>query len=398
MFWLWFLLFNSVYCASFNVQAVTTTTATPSGYAAPTTTPSTVYSKEDHPYGEAGAPVWSQNLGQFITGRHEVERDGGYKEDRNKTGPGRRPHRPRHQPCAPCPCMQNPWQMMPMHGMMFPQQPMFPHPGMVPHPGMFPMMHEEDDDDEEEEHHDPKRTRRSTNDDYWHSTGPANPVLSQINMGYNAQMQMRDYLDKYGAPLHMGTINQADFNYPQDFSAFNQPAYYPATNIKDNLIYKLTGPVQATPVGSLVGPLTGVPDAFSFIVLRSGFFRLVSVQKDGIMQISDVNTNVIFSINCNQQAYGGCQYLVPVKNQYDFPKFFAEIDQKYVLTGLLDVTLTAEATGSPTVLSAGTYKIEVVRSPEQFRMKDVISGSLYYVNCKTQLTGSCENLKKSLGL
>lgn len=85
-------------------------------------------------------------------------------------------------------------------------------------------------------------------------------------------MQMHDFFNKYGFPLHIGGINQADFNYPSDFNAFGQPATE-FTSVKGTVIYKLTGPLDVTPSGTLVGPIPGAPDAFQSLVLNSGLYK-----------------------------------------------------------------------------------------------------------------------------
>jgi len=183
--------------------------------------------------------------------------------------------------------------------MVQPQPPMFP--------SYSPPHHDDDDDDDDDNDH--TRSRRSTSDNYWYSTGPANPVLSAINMGYNAQTQIRDYISKYGPPLHMGYISPSDFNYPNDFHAFEQPGMG-FQNIPGNIIYELRGPLEVKPVGSLVGPITGAPDSFSTLVLQSGKFRLIAIQKDGMMKLADVSSNVVYLVDCNGQRNGGCQNLV----------------------------------------------------------------------------------------
>lgn len=189
------------------------------------------------------------------------------------------------QGCPPCPCLPN-------------QQVAAPKPG---------------------EHDDAHRSRRATNDDYWHSTGPVNPVLSQINMGYNARMQMHDFFSKYGFPLHIGGINQADFNYPSDFSAFAQPATE-FTNVKANIVYRLTGPVEMVPFGNLVGPIPNAADAFQSQILQAGVFKLVGIQKDGVMKVLN-DRGVPYLIYCNTQRVGNCQNLVPTRDIWDIKVF-----------------------------------------------------------------------------
>jgi hypothetical protein len=90
-------------------------------------------------------------------------------------------------------------------------------------------------------------------------------------------MQVKDFLSKYGPPLHMGTINQADFRYPGDFHAFEQPATS-FVDITDNIVYELRGPVEVSPVGNLVGPITGAPEAFQTLVINSGIYRSKSAR------------------------------------------------------------------------------------------------------------------------
>ena len=74
--------------------------------------------------------------------------------------------------------------------------------------------------------------------------------------------------------MHVGTINQADFNYPKDFNAFNQPATS-LTDVKDNVVFELRGPLEVSPVGALILSQGTTPDAFSTIVKNSGLFKLV---------------------------------------------------------------------------------------------------------------------------
>ena len=83
---------------------------------------------------------------------------------------------------------------------------------------------------------------------------------------------MRDFISKYGAPLHMGYINPSDFNYPNDFHAFEQPGMG-FQDISDNVIYDLRGPLEVTPIGTLVGPILGAPDSFTTLFLHTGKFR-----------------------------------------------------------------------------------------------------------------------------
>ena len=83
---------------------------------------------------------------------------------------------------------------------------------------------------------------------------------------------MRDFISKYGAPLHMGYINPSDFNYPNDFHAFEQPGMG-FQDISDNVIYDLRGPLEVTPIGTLVGPIPGAPDSFTTLFLHTGKFR-----------------------------------------------------------------------------------------------------------------------------
>jgi hypothetical protein len=94
-------------------------------------------------------------------------------------------------------------------------------------------------------------------------------------MKFTFQMQIKDYFSKFGAPRHIGTINQNDFNYPNDFHAFEQPATA-FVDVNDNIVYELRGPVEFAPFGILFGPATDLPDAFTTIVKTSGFFRLSS--------------------------------------------------------------------------------------------------------------------------
>jgi hypothetical protein len=152
----------------------------------------------------------------------------------------------------------------------------------------------------------------------------------------------------------MGYISPSDFNYPNDFHAFEQPGMG-FQNIPGNIIYELRGPLEVKPVGSLVGPITGAPDSFSTLVLQSGKFRfehsrylnaltlvywnatlyfvfrsglmsffkfqlaifksrifnrLIAIQKDGMMKLADVSSNVVYLVDCNGQRNGGCQNLV----------------------------------------------------------------------------------------
>ena len=70
----------------------------------------------------------------------------------------------------------------------------------------------------------------------------------------------------------MGTINGADFNFPDDFHAFEQNSFEPQ-EIRDNIVYELIGPIEVTPVGSLTGPIPNAPDAFTTLVITQGNFR-----------------------------------------------------------------------------------------------------------------------------
>ena len=83
---------------------------------------------------------------------------------------------------------------------------------------------------------------------------------------------MHDFFMKYGFPLHIGGINQADFNYPNDFSAFEQPATS-FTDVRGTVVYRLVGPIEVIPFGSLVGPIPNAPDAFRTLVVNSGVFK-----------------------------------------------------------------------------------------------------------------------------
>lgn len=264
----------------------------------------------------AGAPVWNPASGQFVmdnaipTGgakeRYEKPKDkleahkpnkdkyeAEKPKDKNEAKKPEESHsgwfggrflkpagKPAHPPgCPPCPCLPQPTQL----------------------PGVKPVYHD-----------DVHRSRRATNDDYWHSTGPANPLLSQINMGYNARMQMQDFFGKYGFPLHIGGINQADFNYPKDFSAFEQPATA-FTDIRGLIVYKLVGPLEMVKVDPLSGPSPAA-------VVTSGVFKLTGIQKDGIMKlVSDGGTTYL--VYCNAQRIGNCLNLLPTRDIRDLSRF-----------------------------------------------------------------------------
>lgn len=251
-----------------------------------------------------------------------------------------------------------------------------------------------DDDIPEDYNHDGNnRERRATNDDYWYGTGPANPNLLKLNMGYASQMAIRDQISKYGPPLHMGTINGADFNFPNDFNAFGQNSFEPQ-EIRDNIVYELVGPIEVIPVGPLAGPIPNAPDAFSTLVFTQGYFRLLSIQKEGIMHIMKMDTGAVFSVDCNRQKYGGCQNLRPVRNIWDFPKFNPAVNEVYKLTGQLDVTPTPDSTAVTTIVS-GTFRITAVVSRERFGMTNIVTNAVVVVNCNKQvLPKTCESLRK----
>jgi hypothetical protein len=37
---------------------------------------------------------------------------------------------------------------------------------------------------------------------------------------------------------------------------------------------------------------------------------LIAIQKDGMMKLADVSSNVVYLVDCNGQRNGGCQNLV----------------------------------------------------------------------------------------
>jgi len=171
------------------------------------------------------------------------------------------------------------------------------------------------DDSTDDEEGEGKRDKRSLGtSDYWSSLGEENYVLNRVDMGYAAKHQVLDALDKYGPPLHVGSIKASDFNYPKDFHLFNTQGYQEQKAGKRPDVYSLVGPldVNLDPTNNLIGPVFTSQDVFRKMVIQSGTFQLNRFQKNGIMKIQDLNSGTVYIVDCNNQTVGNCRNLVKI--------------------------------------------------------------------------------------